>query len=235
MSLLNELNRRYGTYGSFYLMNINQEVIVFGSLDNDDMVTKSSLPIVRKNISMFDKNKLLDIQTSGLESLYENFNQQISASTIGIFTLNQSYLPLLFDTIKHYNITHIRFFTDNNKVFIRLFDYRNFVNDITPLIDDNFSLSQTILNDVETYADFTFTLKASSFSKLPTHYFEIEVLENGVVGFISQDNDDEFYFRDQEVIEPIVSFTNEKHNLQTSLLFLPTIDTTWVNTNQLLD
>ena len=53
--------------------------------------------------------------------------------------------------------------------------------------------------------------------------------------FISQDNNDEFYFKDQEVIEPIVSFTNEKHNLQTSLVFLPKIDTTWVNTNQLLD
>jgi len=235
MTVLNELNRKYGTYGSFYLINTNQEVIVFGSTDNDDMVTKSSLPIVRKKISMFDKSDVLDIPTNELENLNQKFNQQISSTPIGIFTLKQSYLPSLFDSVKHYNITHLRFFTENNHVVIRLFDYRNFVNDITPLIDETFAISQIILNDIETFTDFTFTIKSSSFIKLPTHHFEIEVLENGIVGFISQDNDDEFYFRDQDVIEPIVSFTNEKHGFQTSILFLPTINLTLEDTNQLLD
>ena len=235
MTVLNELNRKYGTYGSFYLINTNQEVIVFGSSNNDDMVTKSLFPIIRKKISMFDKNDVLNISTNELEDLYQKFNQQISVTPIEIFTLEQSYFSSLFDTIKHYNITHLRFFSENNQVIIRLFDYRNFVYDVTPLIDERFAISQIILNGVESFTDFTFTVKASSFLKLPINNFEIEVLENGVVGFISQDNNDEFYFKDQEVIEPIVSFTNEKHNLQTSLVFLPKIDTTWVNTNQLLD
>jgi hypothetical protein len=144
---------------------------VFGSIDNDDMVTKSSIPIVRKKISMFDKNDVLEISTIKLEDLYQKFKQQILVIPIGIFTLNQSYLSPLFDTIKHYNITHLRFFTENNHVFIRLFDYRNFVNDVTPLINENFSVSQIILNHVETYTEFTFTIKASSFLKLPSHHF----------------------------------------------------------------
>lgn len=235
MSLLTELNRKYGSFGTYYLVNTNQDVIVFGSLDNDDMVIKSNLPIVRKKISMFSKNSVMKISEKDLLDLYKKFILQIKSTPVGIFNFDKSYISPLFDTVNYIKATHIRFFKDDNKIKIRLFDYRNFVNDVTPLVDENFGISEVVLKEVDSFSEFSFSLKTTTFLKLPINNYEIEVLENGIIGFISQDDDTEYYFRDQEITEPIVSFVNEKHNLQTSFWFLPKIDTTWVNTNQLID
>jgi len=47
-------------------------------------------------------------------------------------------------------------------------------------------------------------------------------LDNGIIDFISQDDDVEFFFRDQEIQEPIIQFTNEKSGREISLLLQTT-------------
>jgi len=192
MSILSELNRQFGSYGSHYIVTNDQSAIIFGNEENDDLVTKSL------------------------------FRLRIKKSVIQ-------------DTIKLSDATHIRFYSDKNRIKISIFNYRKFINDVTPLIDDNFAISELTLNEFIVSSDFTFTIKATSFLKIPEHTYEVEFLRNGIIGFTSLDADIEFFFRDQEIQEPIINFVNEKLGKEISLLWLPTTDKTLGNTNQLLD
>ena len=49
----------------------------------------------------------------------------------------------------------------------------------------------------------------------------VEVLENGIVDFISLNEEIEFFYRDQEIQEPVVKFVNEKLGQEICLLLHP--------------
>ena len=80
------------------------------------------------------------------------------------------------------------------------------------------SPAETTLKNVKPKTDFSVTLSSKSFLKLPQHDYSVELLENGIVEFISMDDSIEFLFRNQQIQDPIVEFTNEKLGREISLL-----------------
>jgi len=235
MSILSELNRQFGSYGSHYIVTNDQSAIIFGNEENDDLVTKSLFRLRIKKSVMYGKHHQLKYSQSKIDELLNRFNQEIAQVPSQNFVLSSGHISALQDTIKLSDATHIRFFSDKNRIKISIFNYRKFINDVTPLIDDNFAISELTLNEFIVSSDFTFTIKATSFLKIPEHTYEVEFLRNGIIGFTSLDADIEFFFRDQEIQEPIINFVNEKLGKEISLLWLPTTDKTLGNTNQLLD
>lgn len=235
MQILNQLIKKFGSYGEHFIVTKNQSVIIFGNEDNDDYGVVAPFGFFQKNPSMYSRNTLVKVQVQYLNDLIDRFHEEANVLPIEQFLLKSTYISAIQDTIKIYNATHIRFYSEQNQIKVAIFDYRKFVNEVTPLIDKNIAIAELIISDVESFSDFTISIKSASFLKLPVENFDIEVLSNGLCGFTSLDTDFEFYFRDQEIQEPVIKFLNEKHNLDISLLFLPTTSKTSVDTNQLLD
>lgn len=235
MNIVTQLNKKFGSYGEYFIITKNQYVIVFGNQSNDDFALTAPFGLFQKSSSMYSRYSLMKVRSKEIDGLIERFQAETNEPPIQQFFLTQSYITAIQDTIKVYNATHIRFFSENNQIKIAIFDYRKFVNEITPLLDKNIAIAELVITDTEIFTDFSISIKASSFQRLPNDNFDTQVLSNGLCNFTSLDTDFEFFFRDQEIQEPILKFVNEKHNLDISLLFLPMTSKTSVSTNQLLD
>ena len=209
------IKKKFGEYGTNFILTPNQYLICFSD-ETDDLIVKSKFSYKTDKVIVFGDDEIFtEEQVSGW---LNNFTQLIGNPIVDEFSLSKTYIDGLRDSIGYYNITHLRFFTENNKIIIRLFDYRKFVYEITFI---NGGYVETTIKNVETVEKFSFTINSSSFLKLPLHDYTVEVLENGIVDFISLNEEIEFFYRDQEIQEPVVKFFNEKLGQEICLLLHP--------------
>ena len=209
------IKKKFGEYGTNFILTPNQYLICFSD-ETDDLIVKSKFSYKTDKVIVFGDDEIFtEEQISGW---LNNFTQIIGNPIVDEFSLSKTYIDGLRDSIGYYNITHLRFFTENNKIIIRLFDYRKFVYEITFI---NGGYVETTIKNVDTVETFSFTINSSSFLKLPLHDYTVEVLENGIVDFISLNEEIEFFYRDQEIQEPVVKFFNEKLGQEICLLLHP--------------
>jgi hypothetical protein len=209
------IKKKFGEYGTNFILTPNQYLICFSD-ETDDLIVKSKFSYKTDKVIVFGDDEIFtEEQVSGW---LNNFTQLIGNPIVDEFSLSKTYIDGLRDSIGYYNITHLRFFTENNKIIIRLFDYRKFVYEITFI---NGGYVETTIKNVDTVETFSFTINSSSFLKLPLHDYTVEVLENGIVDFISLNEEIEFFYRDQEIQEPVVKFVNEKLGQEICLLLHP--------------
>lgn len=209
------IKKKFGEYGTNFILTPNQYLICFSD-ETDDLIVKSKFSYKTDKVIVFGDDEIFtEEQVSGW---LNNFTQLIGNPIVDEFSLSKTYIDGLRDSIGYYNITHLRFFTENNKIIIRLFDYRKFVYEITFI---NGGYVETTIKNVDTVETFSFTINSSSFLKLPLHDYTVEVLENGIVDFISLNEEIEFFYRDQEIQEPVVKFFNEKLGQEICLLLHP--------------
>ena len=209
------IKKKFGEYGTNFILTPNQYLICFSD-ETDDLIVKSKFSYKTDKVIVFSEDEIFtEEQVSGW---LNNFTQLIGNPILDEFSLSKTYIDGLRDSIGYYNITHLRFFTENNKIIIRLFDYRKFVYEITFI---NGGYVETTIKNVDTVETFSFTINSSSFLKLPLHDYTVEVLENGIVDFISLNEEIEFFYRDQEIQEPVVKFVNEKLGQEICLLLHP--------------
>ena len=209
------IKKKFGEYGTNFILTPNQYLICFSD-ETDDLIVKSKFSYKTDKVIVFGDDEIFtEEQVSGW---LNNFTQLIGNPIVDEFSLSKTYIDGLRDSIGYYNITHLRFFTENNKIIIRLFDYRKFVYEITFI---NGGYVETTIKNVDTVETFSFTINSSSFLKLPLHDYMVEVLENGIVDFISLNEEIEFFYRDQEIQEPVVKFVNEKLGQEICLLLHP--------------
>jgi len=218
MKLVDLIIRNFGSYGTNFILTTNHNVISFNDDVSNDLIVKSKFSHPSDKSVIFQKNKKT-IKDEQVDDWLVNFNKLTRFPSVQEFNLSKSTVDTLQDSINHYDVTHLRFFTENGQIKIRLFDYRKFVYEISFI---NGAYVETILKNVISIEDFTFTINSSSFLKLPINDFNVDVLDNGIIDFISQDDDVEFFFRDQEIQEPIIQFTNEKSGREISLLLQTT-------------
>lgn len=209
------IKKKFGEYGTNYILTPNQYLICFSD-ETDDLIVKSKFSYKTDKVIVFGDDEIFTEEQVG--GWLNNFTQLIGNPIVDEFSLSKTYIDGLRDSIGYYNITHLRFFTENNKIIIRLFDYRKFVYEITFI---NGGYVETTIKNVDTVETFSFTINSSSFLKLPLHDYTVEVLENGIVDFISLNEEIEFFYRDQEIQEPVVKFFNEKLGQEICLLLHP--------------
>lgn len=213
MKVKDLLISRYSKYGNSFIITSNRELICF-SKENDDLITKFKFPLFTDKpilIELTDKF----IGNERIESVLNDFKSLTTQISINEFLFNRSYLEPIHDTIRLGNTTHIRFFSKDGSIFIRTFDYRKFVYEVT-YNDDGYY--ETQLTGESTSTDFSFTLESTSLLKLTKNNYQVEILEDGIIGFISMNDDVEFYFRNQDIQEPIIEFQHETLKKQISLI-----------------
>ena len=217
MSIKESVINKYGSYGSSFIITPNQYLISFDGDDTNDLIVKSKISYSTDKPIVIQTKK--PIQNESIDDWMNRFSQLTSSTSIQQLNLSKTHIDVFQDSIKHYKGTHLRFFTDDGQIRIRIFDFTKFIYEIT---FDGGMYSETTLKNVKPKTEFSFTLSSKSFLKLPLHDFSIELLENGIVEFISLDDSIEFLFRDQQIEEPIIEFTNEKLGSRISLLLQPT-------------
>jgi len=198
------LQSRYSKFGNRFIVTPDYELLCFSD-SHDDLVTKFVFPIsVTKPIFV----DLDDVghENERIDSIIDDFNRLSTQTPVIEFPLVRKTLESLHDTIKLVDSTHIRFFTRDKSIFVRVFDYRKYLYEVS---FNGSGYNETVLSGQKPTVDFSFTIDSKSFSKLMKENYQVEVLRNGIVGFVSVDSNSEFYFRDQDVIEPILEFQHE--------------------------
>ncbi len=224
MSIHFRLLEKYSSYGDYFLVSPFGSVLIFGKKDrHEDLVIRSNHNLNQNHFILFDLNGKIEIPESDIESLFNKTLKKLQSSPIQNFKLDKKYVEAIGDTINVTDSTHIRFYTDKSVLKVSVFNYRQFITrvNIRPLGIP--FISESIVNSSDVTGDINFSIDAKTFLKLPNHYFEVEVMENGLVNFINLDHELEFFIRDQGLQEPLTRFTNEKLDQETVFLFQPTI------------
>ena len=213
MSIKESVINKYGSYGSSFIITPNQYLISFNGDETNDLIVKSKISYSTDKPIVIHSKK--PIQNESIDDWMTRFNKLTSSPSIQQLNLSKTHVEVFQDSIKHYKGTHLRIFTVDDEIKVRIFDFTKFIYEIT---FDGGMYSETTLKNVKPKTDFSVTLSSKSFLKLPQHDYSIELLENGIVEFISLDDSIEFLFRDQQIQEPIVEFINEKLGSRISLL-----------------
>ncbi len=213
MNIKESVVNRYGSYGSCFIITPNQYLISFDDDETNDLIVKCKISYSTDKPIVIQSKK--SIQNESIDDWMTRFNKLTSSPSIQQLNLSKVHVEVFQDSIKHYKGTHLRIFTDNDEIMVRIFDFTKFIYEIT---FDSGMYSETTLKNLKPKTDFSVTLTSKSFLKLPQHDYSIELLENGIIEFISLDDSIEFLFRNQQIQEPIIEFTNEKLGLKTSLL-----------------
>lgn len=216
MKVKDLLTSRYSKFGTSFIITPNRELICFSD-ENDDLVTKFRFPMFIEKPILIELNEKI-IGNERIESVLNEFTYTTTQTLTHEFLFNRRHLEPILDTIKLGDNTHLRFFSRNNSIFVRIFDYRNFTYEVS-FNKDGYHETQ-IAGDF-TGSEFSFTLEISSFLKLTKCNYQVEILENGIVGFISLDDESEFYFINQDISEPVVQFEHESLKKEVSLIFKP--------------
>jgi hypothetical protein len=174
MSIQSELVRQFGSFGSYFLITPELSVIGFGEESNDDFAFKSFFNLSTKKSTLYSKEGLIHVSSQNTDVLLTRFNQLIDSTPSNSFHLSSNLITVLQDTIVFYNATHLRFYSHKRKIFVSVFDYRKFVNDVTPLVDKHTAIAEIELEDIRSSVNFSYTIKSSSFLKLPTHSFDLK-------------------------------------------------------------
>lgn len=214
MKVRDLLTSRYSKFGTSFIITPNRELICFSG-DNDDLITKFRFPLFTEKPILIELNETI-VGNERIESVLNDFTSMTTQISTHEFLFNRRYLEPVHDTIKLGDNTHLRFFSKNNSIFVRIFDYRNFTYEVSFNKDGYY---ETQIAGEFSDSDFSFTLETTSFLKLTKSNYQVEVLENGIIGFISLEDDSEFYFRNQEIFEPIVQFQHEELKKEVSLIF----------------
>lgn len=216
MKLVEFLKKEYQSFGSKFIITPKQELICFWfDGETTDLISKFRFPYLSVKtpqiVELADKN----ISNEQNQSILNDFTRLTTDTLVEIFKFNRKYLESLQDTIRLIDATHIRFFTKNERIYIRVFNLPKLRCE-SSFIDGAYY--ETWLAGDNSLNDFTFTLNSTSFLKLKKADYEINVLKNGIIDFVSLDFDGEFYFRTQDIVEPIIEFEHETLKKQISLI-----------------
>jgi hypothetical protein len=246
--LLKDIEKHYRYYGNEFLFDKTNYFIIFNNetqllhtfVEDDERFTirekKYDDYFVRvKHLHDIDETigfeykskKFFDIPITNVKNKLSKVNKMLSADISFIFDLSKTLIETIKDTFKKYQGTHIQFLSVNRKLIMRIFNFRNFINQ-----DFDFGYAEYIISNVEVPTDISFTLRQISFDKLMSSNYEVYVYENGLVKFELIENDIEIVFRSQNIVAPIIEFNHSSIDKNISLLLEPKTNQPLEHTNR---
>lgn len=219
-----KLLEKYSNYGDYFLVSPDSTVLIYGrKYRHEDLVIRTNQNLNQNQFLLFNLDGQIDISEMDVKNLFNKTVEKLKSTPVHSFNLRKNYIEAIGDTVNTTDSTHIRFYTEDSELKVSVFNYRQFITriNIRPLGQPFISESKIQNSDVT--GDINFSLDARTFLKLPDHNYEVEVMVNGLVNFISLEDEIEFFLREQELQEPLTKFINEKLGLETVFLFQPTI------------
>lgn len=214
--------------GFIFILNNNTKTI-YRYVEEDESIKVYDKPYndyfikikyTNKNVS--DKsftvanNKFSFLPETQFKRKLKSLKEISSNKVTNIIELSSRFISALQFSIKTYEVTHVQFLNEDEKLTVRLFNIKKFV--------------QQSFNDFA-YADFvfpkykitnTYTLRAQSVLKLPVDDYEIYFHENDLLTFSSDTQEFEMNIKGQEITAPLMKFSLP-NNQRISLLFQPKI------------
>jgi hypothetical protein len=232
-SLINKLLRQYKEFGQTYLYTPSNYLYCFPKEILNDLVIQirsnwfTNEPIyfdksgdVPSNLTIKDIQKLCQ-SLKRLEVIYDEE-----------FHLHKSQISNIHNLIKEKDTpyTHIRFFSINNEIKVRIFDYTSFVNELyvkdKPIEVFEEHIESTFIQD-----DFNFSINVLTFKELPVGDYIVKTFGDEYIKFTNM-NDVSYYIRNQNIQEPIVNVINDQSGQDIVFCFQPTTDVASDHTNQ---
>lgn len=217
MKLIDYLKKEYQSFGNQVILTSNRELICC-SFDGEtnDLIAKFNFPykIQIKTNQLIDLGKEIVVKEQN-QSILNEFTRLTTDTLVDIFKFNRTYLEAIQDTIRLIDATHVRFFSMNERIYIRVFNLPKLICESS--FTDGAYYETWFAGD-SSLNDFTFTLNSSSFLKLKKTDYEVNILENGIIDFVALDFDGQFFFRNQDIFEPITEFKHETLNTNISII-----------------
>jgi hypothetical protein len=203
----------------------NRRFIGIGDGDTDDSLIEGSISSTSDRFLEIDS----DGQVSTFDfdpSVMDFIRQSKSTPAVANFWISGLMIKKMKSVVSKLDATHLRFHQKDATVWVNIFDYRSFMYDERIKKDHPFVVGTQDLKERCTN-DFSFTMNASSFRKMPVQDYSVRVGANGYADFASADEkqvDFTWGVKGQDVIEPVVTFFNDQFGGDISLVLSPTPD-----------
>jgi hypothetical protein len=182
----------------------------------DDYCVKTNHSLNLTNNISFQFNASLEKSYTEIASKVTRFKSLINGDILLAFTLSKSLLDAIKSSGLYYKLTHIEFFAKNSDLIIRLFDFRNYLQQ-----EFNCGYAEYIMKSVNSREQVRFSLRQSSLDKLIDSDYEVCVLDNEIIRFEMITDDIQYFFRTQDTRLPVIEFQHSSTNKHISLLLEP--------------
>ena len=200
-----------------HAMAFSNQVIFWGNEGiNDDMMLIGKVKYSPKTPELFYQRKSIHIQQKELLSLYEKVIALTTTSAYAMFLLNAEDIKMIKQGINKLDATHIRLFSTNGQVKLSIFDYRNFVDSLRASRKKSYKIYSLDI-DTDVSNDFSHTFNASSFAKVPYQDLFVRIGTNGLCELNLVKDELKYFFRDQQIKEPITTFYSNQVGQDVSL------------------
>jgi len=203
-----------------HLLVMEHSYAIFGNNKFTDLVIFGTHRIKGAFASLYENGKRLTISSNDLLQLFQNLSSLKRTIAVAMFTIYESDVRKIKNSVKKLDATHLRFWSNQNSVKVTVFDCRDF--DYDRRIGRKNSLKMEYL-DIETTKtdDFTFTINAESFKKIPNGDWNLRVGLNGVTEITPMNESESYLIRDQQINEPVTVFDSSSVGQKISFLFHP--------------
>lgn len=192
--------------------------VAFGEGNSDDMVIRWMSPDDSSHAFLLKDGDPFDVPEQKCRDLFQTICSLSNQAAFGIVSLSAAQVDLLKQSIDAMQATHLRIFGEMNKIKVHVFDYRKFVTTTRIKRKHPHSVEVLQLRD-SVCSNFSCTLKAHSFKRLKPSDYLVRVGRNGIVEFTSAEEPADFLFRDQDLMEPVVTFNSPVLNQE--IAFVP--------------
>ena len=236
-SICIDIEKKYKKFGDefhlqkdgsiFILNNKTKTLYTTGSYQTKKSISVKEVYLddycVKTNHSLNLTNNISFRITEGLNKSYtettsklSKFKSLINGDIVLAFTLSKSLLDAIKSSGEYYKSTHIEFSTKNDDLLIRLFDFRNYLQQ-----EFNCGYAEYIMKKVKSREQIRFSLRQSSIDKLLDTDYEVCVLDNEIIRFETIEDDVQYYYRIQDTRLPVIEFDHSLSNKRISLLLEP--------------
>lgn len=193
----------HSSVGTFVLIH-SGHIVVFGDQPHDDMVVLEKTTTV-KYPALYKSGKRQTIARERLDQLMHRVHLLTHASALAQFSLNADLLGQIKEISAQFSTTHMRMFSNEEKLRIVLFDCRMNVPSLSIKRSNSLQLHYFDL-DIRLIANFSCTLKSTSFAKIPIDDYVVRIGDNSICALVPAKKSVQYLIRDQEIQEAIVNF-----------------------------
>jgi hypothetical protein len=166
-------------------------------------------------------SKVTDRKEDDLKILYSKVESLIKSSAYASVNVSESGIKRIKKCIKDIDATHLRIHNIDNSVRISIFDYRQFLGNSRIQRKTSQKIRYYESDNAKVEDNFTSTVYATSFLKLPVKDMIVRINKNGICQFEPVDDDLKYLMRDQDIIEPVTTFFSDRLLCQISFSLHP--------------
>ena len=232
-SLVNKLLRQYREYGQSFLYTSSNYLYCFPKEIFNDLVIQIRSNWYTDKPIYFDRSGKTPkgLSNSNIENLSKEL-EEIEVIWDDEFNLSMNQMIAIQNLIKVKDTpyTHLRFFSENNEVKVRIFDYSSFVNELYAK-DKPIEIFEELIEKTFIQNNFNFSVNVLTFKEIPISDYSVKIFADEYIKFTSM-NDVSYLIRNQSIQEPIVNVFNDQSGQDIVFCFQPTTNFASDHTNQ---